>query len=99
MSEAALKRAALVVALVCLAALVWLNRSVFIPEAKKPDEEAGLNPAFVACRDQRVAEVSAMRADGLIDDKQFESFKTRAMETCAGQFPPQERPAEQEQGQ
>lgn len=47
-----------------------------------------VNPQFIECRDQRVADVDRMLADGLIDANRHAEFKERAITTCAGQFPP-----------
>lgn len=57
-----------------------------------PVANAGLNPEFVACRDQRVGQVDKMRTDGVIGDAQVEIFMERAMAFCADQFPP-DKPA------
>jgi hypothetical protein len=49
---------------------------------------AATNPAFVQCRDQRTAEIDRMLSEGLIDEARHEEFTRRAIQTCAGQFPP-----------
>ncbi len=52
------------------------------------DSDAGLNPDFIKCRDERVGQVEKMRSEGVVGDDKFAEFKDRAIATCAGQFPP-----------
>jgi hypothetical protein len=52
------------------------------------EEAPAVNPQFIQCRDQRVADVDRMLADGLIDANRHTEYKERAITTCAGQFPP-----------
>ncbi|MEM7428716.1 MAG: hypothetical protein AAF441_21710 [Pseudomonadota bacterium] len=77
-----------VVAIGAAALLVWLNWHVLVPPPPKEQDDAGLNPEFVACRDQRLTTVTKMKQDGVINDQQFGQFRERAIATCAGQFPP-----------
>ena len=77
-----------VVIVVCVGFLAYLNREWLI--AAPAEGTAGLNPAFVKCRDTRVAQVDKMLADGVIMQDRYEVFRNRAIETCTGQFPPQQ---------
>ncbi|MEE4239255.1 MAG: hypothetical protein V2I51_21250 [Anderseniella sp.] len=47
------------------------------------------NPKFVECRDQRTADIGKMLADGVIDQAKHDDFLARAIQTCAGMFPPE----------
>ena len=71
----------------CVGVLAYLNRDKLVdrPVAETPT----LNPKFVKCRDVRVAQVDKMLADGVIKQDKLEVFRKRAIEACAGQFPPQ----------
>jgi len=82
------RAAAVLVIVGCLAALAYLNRDT-ITTARQPPAPA-LNPEFVACREARTGQVEKMRADGVINETQFAQFMARAIDTCAGQFPPTE---------
>lgn len=77
---------ALVVLLASAALIAYHHRADLLPAA--PVAEAGLNPEFVACRDERVGQVEKMRSDGIIGDAQFETFRDRALAFCTDQFPP-----------
>ena len=77
------------IALACAGLILFVNWHVlFPPPKKKADEDAKLNPEFVACRDARLVTVQKMKKDGVINEEQFTQFSARAVETCAGQFPP-----------
>lgn len=81
------RAAAGLIALLCLAAIAYIARDrLFPPEYPAA---AGLNPAFVECRDGRLAEASRMREEGLITAGQQETFAERAVGYCADRFPPQ----------
>jgi hypothetical protein len=89
--------ARLIVGLIGLAALaaIWGVYTVQMgasPTAAVPDTGIGTaaatNPAFVQCRDQRTAEIDRMLSDGLINEARHREFTRRAVQTCAGQFPP-----------
>ncbi|MEM1198664.1 MAG: hypothetical protein AAGI06_05075 [Pseudomonadota bacterium] len=72
-----------------LGLIIFLNWHVmFPPPVKKAEDDAKLNPEYVACRDARLVTVQKMKDDGVINDDQFTQFSARAEETCAGQFPP-----------
>ena len=71
----------------CVGMLAWLNRDILFPNPALQEAET-VNPEFIKCRDERVAQVTKMRDDGVINDKQFEVFKGRAIETCAGRYTP-----------
>ncbi len=74
---------------VCIGLIVFLNWHVmFPPPVKKGEDDAKLNPEYVACRDARLVTVQKMKDDGVINEAQFTQFSARAEETCAGQFPP-----------
>ncbi len=68
------------------AMIAYHHRDDLFPPEKA--EEAGLNPEFVKCRDERTAQVQKMKSDGLIGDKQVSTFTERAIAFCTSQFPP-----------
>jgi len=80
---------AVVVVLACVAGLAYLHRGDLLPAAE--DDDAGLNPEFVACRTERLGDIDKMRDDGLIDDAQEEQFAARALAYCTSRFPPEVR--------
>jgi hypothetical protein len=51
------------------------------------------NPLFVQCRTERTADIDRMLSDGVITQTQHADFLDRAMQTCAGRFPPEVSPA------
>ncbi len=79
---------AALIALACAALLLHTAWDTLFPPPKKRVDEAALNPDFIACRDARLATVSKMKEDGVIDERQFAEFSKRAVSICAGQFPP-----------
>ena len=81
------KAIAAIIAMLCIAAMIYLNRASIFPAAENPD--AGLNPQYIACRDERVSVVRDMLKDGVINDQQFGEFSARAEAMCASQFPPE----------
>lgn len=84
-------RAARVVAMVtivcCLALLGFYHRNDLMPGAETGN--AGLNPDFVHCRDDRTGDVDKMLADGVITGDQHTQFLQRALAYCTTQFPPE----------
>ncbi|MGI9414693.1 MAG: hypothetical protein ACR2PM_13550 [Hyphomicrobiales bacterium] len=89
-------RAARLVALgvfaLCVLVLGYIHRQdLFPPEAAV---ETALNPEFVKCRDERAATVDKMLADKVIDERQHEQFRERAVSVCADRFPPNMAPAQ-----
>ncbi len=77
------------IVIACAGFLLFVNwHTFFPPPVKNADDDANLNPEFVACRNERLATVEKMKQDGVITDAQFKQFSTRSVETCAGQFPP-----------
>ncbi len=74
------------VILIGLAVLGYYHRNDILPPPMPV--EAGLNPEFVQCRDERTAQVAKMRSDGLIDDEKQATFTERAVGFCASKFPP-----------
>ena len=79
-----------VLALLCIAGLIYLNRQSLTPGAKV-EETAGLNPEYVKCRTQRLADVTRMKNEGLIDEAKFDQFSKRAIDLCAAQYPPEKK--------
>ena len=71
----------------CVGLLAFLNRDLLVDKPVADDQS--LNPEFVECRDARVGQVQKMLDDGVINETNFKVFKERAIDTCAGQFPPQ----------
>ena len=78
---------ALAILALCLLALGYVHRGDLFP-AEAPQVEEGLNPEFVACRDERKAHVEKMLVDGVIDRAKYDQFVERAVAMCASQFPP-----------
>ena len=77
------------IAVACIALVLFLSWHIlFPPPQKKGADDASLNPEFVACRDARLATVEKMKQDGVLTAEQFAQFSARAIDTCAGQFPP-----------
>ena len=76
------------IALAAAGLLLWINWNVLFPPPITEEDDAKLNPEYVACRDQRLTTVNKMKDDGVINDEQFQQFRERAIATCAGQFPP-----------
>ena len=91
LDSAAARVLALVVAMAAAAVIAFYHRADLLPK-RVPAADAGLNPQFVACRDERVGQVDRMRSDGVIGDAQAEIFRERAIAFCAAQFPP-DKPA------
>jgi hypothetical protein len=91
LDTAAARVLALAVILAAGALIAVYHRDDLLPKPV-PAANSGLNPEFVACRDQRIGQVDKMRSDGVIGDAQVEIFKERAMAYCAAQFPP-DKPA------
>jgi hypothetical protein len=91
LDTAAARVLALAVAMAAAAVIAFYHRADLLPKPA-PGADAGLNPQFVACRDERVGQVDRMRSDGVIGDAQVEIFKERAIAFCAAQFPP-DKPA------
>lgn len=48
---------------------------------------ADANPAFAACLKKRVGDVDQMKADGILPEAKYASFRSRAEELCAQQNP------------
>ncbi len=46
------------------------------------------NPLYEQCRTERTADINRMLSDGVINQTQHADFLDRAMQTCAGRFPP-----------
>lgn len=66
------------------------GRPVAGPSASvETDSAASANPKFDECRDQRSADIGKMLADGVIDQAKHDEFLGRAIQTCAGMFPPE----------
>jgi hypothetical protein len=71
-------------------AFVWLAHTGFDPAGNSlhlsaaPDATA--DPAFIACRDQRLADIDAMLKNGVITEAQRDNFAARAVSTCAGRL-------------
>ena len=64
-----------------ICALVYMNRESFMPSS--PVEEAGIAlPELAACLERRLGAVEAMRAEKLLNDGQYEMFKSRAEAFC-----------------
>ena len=79
-----------VLALLFIAGLIYLNRQSLTPGGKV-EETAALNPEYVKCRTQRLADVTRMKNEGLIDEAKFDQFSKRAIDLCAAQYPPEKK--------
>jgi hypothetical protein len=93
------RRARVLVGFVALAALmamaqIWMTANRVDPTGKPLTGEAAalVDPSGVAafdrCKAERTADVDRLVADGLINAAQHADYRTRAIATCAGQFPP-----------
>lgn len=80
------KLAAAVIAVLCIAAIIYLNRAILFPS--DIEQEPELNPAYVECRNKRIGTVRKMRDEGVISEVQFGEFSGRAEAICASKFPP-----------
>ena len=73
--------------------LFWAAADVSRPFAARQDRPTpaaelpvvNANPTVVACLDQRLGEVETMRTEGIIDDAQYDLFRTRATNYCHAQ--------------
>lgn len=85
---------ALAIAIAALALMIWIGRNdvssiqyaLSLVGGPQPVEQTGSgNPELDACLAQRVGDVEKMKADGVINAAQFESFKSRAITLCEAQ--------------
>ena len=58
-----------------------------IPVLSEQAPVQSVNPALQACLDERVGDVDKMKADGIINDAQYASFRDRAEALCRSQNP------------
>lgn len=58
-----------------------------IPIFAEQSPVKGVNAALQSCLDQRVGDVDKMKAEGVINDAQYASFRQRAEELCRAQHP------------
>ncbi len=77
---------ALTVFAACAGVLGYMHRADLLPQ--QPQEDASVNPEFIACRSERTGHVEKMLSDGVIDQAQHDQFTERAVSYCAAQFPP-----------
>jgi len=56
-----------------------------IPILAKQQPITGTNPALQACLDERVGDVERMKAEGVINDAQYTTFRQRAEDLCRAQ--------------
>jgi hypothetical protein len=56
-----------------------------IPVFAEQGPVVGVNPALQDCLDQRVGDVDKMKAEGIVNDAQYASFRQRAEELCRAQ--------------
>ena len=47
------------------------------------------NPKFRECQEKRTSDIGKMLSDGVIDQAKHNEFLARAIQTCAGMFPPE----------
>ena len=60
-----------------------------VATAPKNEPAPALNPRYLECREQRSADIAKMLSDGVIDQAKHDEFLSRALQNCAGMFPPQ----------
>ena len=72
------------IALGCLIALYLLS---YLSDDKVADGK--VNPKFVVCRDERVAQFEELATAGAISEEQLNTFTERAISICAQKFPPE----------
>ncbi len=67
-----------------IAAFGYLNRERFIAPPEVEEEIA--RPALAACLDRRLGAVENMRAEDLLNDTQYDLFRSRAEAYCLYEF-------------
>ncbi|MTI42350.1 hypothetical protein JM93_01765 [Roseibium hamelinense] len=89
---------ALAIAGASLGLMIWIGREdvpilrdtvAMITGSSGPSTEGTGNPELDACLAKRVGDVDKMRADGVVSDAQYETFRARAVGFCEAQFPPE----------
>jgi hypothetical protein len=63
-----------------IGALVYMNRESFL--APPPVEEEVALPELAACLERRLGAVETMRTENLLNDGQYEMFRSRAEAFC-----------------
>jgi len=58
-----------------------------IPIVKQQTEVKPANAALQSCLENRVGDVENMKAEGVINDAQYTSFRQRAIDLCNAQNP------------
>jgi hypothetical protein len=76
---------AVLVILVCAATLVYLHRETLFHSGGTTETAAG-NPELAACLAERLGAVDKMRAEGVINEAQYDVFRSRAEAFCQQQF-------------
>ena len=78
---------ALLLILAGAAVIAWHHRNDLMPSQEKAD---AANPQLFACISERTAQVESMLGDGVINQGQAVQFRTRAIQFCEQQFPPED---------
>ncbi|WP_321341042.1 hypothetical protein [Breoghania sp.] len=79
---------ALLIACLTAALLGWINRDALFASAPAPSISAKANPELDACLSERVGAVERMRKEGVVNERQYDEFRTRAEDYCTARFPP-----------
>ncbi len=74
------KIVAAIILTIGIGALVYMNRESFLPPP--PVEEEVALPELAACLERRLEAVETMRVENLLNDAQYELFKSRAEAFC-----------------
>lgn len=75
---------AVLLIVICVATLVYLHRDTLFGSDSGP--EVAANPELAACLAERVGAVDKMRADGVVNEVQYDTFRARAEAFCQQQF-------------
>jgi hypothetical protein len=76
---------AVLVILVCGAALAYLHREALFSLDETPAAAAG-NPQLAACFAERFGAVDKMQAEGIVNEAQYAAFRAHAEAFCQQQF-------------
>jgi len=76
--------AAMLVILVCGAALAYLHREALFASGGKPIVTG--NPRLAACLAERLGAVDRMQAEGIVNEAQYADFRARAEAFCQHEF-------------
>lgn len=75
---------AVLLIIVSVATLAYMHRETLFASTEAP--AASQNPQLAACLAERVGAVDKMRAEGVVNEMQYGSFRARAEAYCQQQF-------------